>query len=120
MEKSLDPTTDQPRPQVAQNLKVESTKQAINVTQSFLRSDSWTASPTRLVLVKLLYSTRGMEVLNVIQPQGGNFHLKIGGAQSSGNAGDPMLRVAVSGGYHHQTGGRWSKIVLLQKDLFFF
>ena len=36
---------------------------------------------------------------------GGNFHLKVGGAKSSGNAGDP---------------GRWSKIVLLQKDLFFF
>ena len=30
--------------------------------------------------------------------QGGNFHLKVGGAKSSGNAGDPMLRVAVSGG----------------------
>ena len=31
---------------------------------------------------------------------GGNFHLKvggIGGAKSSGNAGDPMLGVAVSG-----------------------
>ena len=28
--------------------------------------------------------------------QGGNFHLKVGGAKSSGNAGDPMLRVAVS------------------------
>ena len=28
--------------------------------------------------------------------QGGNFHLKVGGAKSSGNAGDPMLlRVAV-------------------------
>ena len=30
--------------------------------------------------------------------QGGNFHLKVGGAKSSGNAGDPMLWVAVSGG----------------------
>ena len=30
--------------------------------------------------------------------QGGNFHLKVGGAKSSGNAGDPMLGVAVSGG----------------------
>ena len=29
---------------------------------------------------------------------GGNFHLKVGGAKSSGNAGDPMLGVAVSGG----------------------
>ena len=28
--------------------------------------------------------------------QGGNFHLKVGGAKSSGNAGDPMLGVAVS------------------------
>ena len=27
--------------------------------------------------------------------QGGNFHLKDGGAKSSGNAGDPMLGVAV-------------------------
>ena len=26
---------------------------------------------------------------------GGNFHLKVGGAKSSGNAGDPMLGVAV-------------------------
>ena len=31
--------------------------------------------------------------------QGGNFHLKVGGAKSSGNAGDPMLGVTVSGGY---------------------
>ena len=30
--------------------------------------------------------------------QGGNFHLKVGRAKSSGNAGDPMLGVAVSGG----------------------
>ena len=29
------------------------------------------------------------------QHQGGNFHLKVGGAKSSGNAGDPMLGVAV-------------------------
>ena len=29
--------------------------------------------------------------------QGGNFHLKVGGAKSSGNAGDPMLEFAVSG-----------------------
>ena len=29
---------------------------------------------------------------------GGIFHLKVGGAKSSGNAGDPMLGVAVSGG----------------------
>ena len=27
--------------------------------------------------------------------RGGNFHLKVGGAKSSGNAGDPMLGVAV-------------------------
>ena len=33
---------------------------------------------------------------SVITSQGGNFHLKVGGgAQSSGNAGDPMLGVAV-------------------------
>ena len=29
---------------------------------------------------------------------GGNFQLKVGGAKSSGNAGDPMLGVAVGGG----------------------
>ena len=29
--------------------------------------------------------------------QGGYFHLKVGGAKSSGNAGDPMLGFAVSG-----------------------
>ena len=53
--------------------------------------------------------------------QGGNFHLKVGGAKSSANAGDPMLGVAVSGGYSPKPqGGRWSKIVLLQKDLFYF
>ena len=33
--------------------------------------------------------------------QGGNLHLKVGGAKSSGNAGDPMLGVTVSGGYNH-------------------
>ena len=51
---------------------------------------------------------------------GGNFHLKVWGAKSSGNAGDPMLGVAVSGGYKSPKpqGGRWSKIVLPQKDLF--
>ena len=27
--------------------------------------------------------------------QGGNFHLKVGGAKSCGNAGDPILGVAV-------------------------
>ena len=27
--------------------------------------------------------------------QGGNFHLKVGGAKSSGNTGDPLLGVAV-------------------------
>ena len=40
--------------------------------------------------------------------QGGNFHLKVGGAKSSGNAGDPMLGVAVSGGsriYKRGVGG---------------
>ena len=46
-----------------------------------------------------------------ISSQGGNFHLKVGGAKSSGNAGDPMLGVAVSGGYNnhpnhnHKVGG---------------
>ena len=33
--------------------------------------------------------------------QGGNFHLKVGGTKSSGNAGDPMLGVAISGRYNH-------------------
>ena len=28
---------------------------------------------------------------------GGNFHLKVGGAKSSSNAGDPMLGFTVSG-----------------------
>ena len=37
--------------------------------------------------------------------QGGNFHLKVGGAKSSGNAGDPMLGVAVSGGFYKRGGG---------------
>ena len=34
----------------------------------------------------------------VLGEQGGNSHLKVGGAKSSGNAGDPMLGIAVSGG----------------------
>ena len=34
---------------------------------------------------------------STLPAQGGNFHLKVGGAKSSGNAGDPMLGVAVSG-----------------------
>ena len=38
--------------------------------------------------------------------QGGNFHLKVGGAKSSGNAGDPMLGVAVSGGSRIYKRGR--------------
>ena len=46
---------------------------------------------------------------------GGNFHLKVGGAKSSGNAGDPMLGMTPK-----PQSGRWSKFVLLQKDLFFF
>ena len=37
-------------------------------------------------------STRTGEVL---KDKGGNFHLKVGGPKSSGNAGDPMLGVAV-------------------------
>ena len=40
--------------------------------------------------------------------QGGNFHLKVGGAKSSGNAGDPLLGVAVSGGYNPTT--RWEVV----------
>ena len=35
---------------------------------------------------------------NELALSGGNFHLKVGGGQSSGNAGDPMQGVAVSGG----------------------
>ena len=31
----------------------------------------------------------------VMEYQGGNFHLKVGGAKNSGNAGDPMLGDAV-------------------------
>ena len=37
-------------------------------------------------------------ILGELYNQGGNFHLKVGGAKSSGNAGDPMLGVAVNGG----------------------
>ena len=32
---------------------------------------------------------------NTMPNTGGNFHLKVGGGKSSGNAGDPMLGVAV-------------------------
>ena len=32
---------------------------------------------------------------NIKRGGGGNFHLKVGGAKSSGNAGDPILGVAV-------------------------
>ena len=39
-----------------------------------------------------------LQSLHSIPGGGGNFHLKVGGAKSSGNAGDPMLGVAVSGG----------------------
>ena len=49
-----------------------------------------------------------MFLLALTSYQGGNFHLKVGGAKSSGNAGDPMLGVAVSGGYNypnHKVGG---------------
>ena len=35
--------------------------------------------------------------LGGLTTQEGNFHLKVGGAKSSGNAGDPMLGFAVSG-----------------------
>ena len=40
--------------------------------------------------------------------QGGNFLLKVGGAKSSGNAGDPMLGVACSQWWIQdlQKGGR--------------
>ena len=37
----------------------------------------------------------GKYVFVSLPTQGGNFHLKVGGAKSSGNAGDPMLGVAV-------------------------
>ena len=39
---------------------------------------------------------RGRPQFQVSKSQaGGNFHLKVGGAKSSGNAGDPMMGVAV-------------------------
>ena len=44
------------------------------------------------------------------QNRGGNFHLKVGGAKSSGNAGDPMLGVAVSGGSRIYKRGGGHKI----------
>ena len=54
--------------------------------------------------------------------QGGNFHLKVGGAKSSGNADDPMLGIAVSGGSRiHTTTTRWEvvKNSASQKSPFF-
>ena len=58
--------------------------------------------------------------------QGGNFHLKVGGAKSSGNAGDPsdpMLGFAVSGGSNHPNhkvgGGEVVKICASPKRPFF-
>ena len=54
--------------------------------------------------------------------QGGNFHLKVGGARSSGNAGDPMLgvAVAVSGGYNHPNHkvGGGQKLCFSKKTFF--
>ena len=53
---------------------------------------------------------------------GGNFHLKVEGAKSSGNAGDPMLGVAVSGGSNLITQtARWEvvKICASPKRPFF-
>ena len=45
----------------------------------------------------MLMSNRGYTLTYQVRSykQEGNFHLKVGGAQSSGNAGDPMLGVAV-------------------------
>ena len=52
--------------------------------------------------------------------QGGNFHLKVGGAKSSGNAGDPMQEVAVSGGYNHPNHkvGGGQKLCFSKKTFF--
>ena len=42
---------------------------------------------------------------------GGNFHLKVGGAKSSVNAGDSMLGVTVSGGSRIYKRGGGHKIM---------
>ena len=56
------------------------------------------------MLVALIYYTATLSIgggsslkLGGLTTQEGNFHLKVGGAKSSGNAGDPMLGFAVSG-----------------------
>ena len=56
-------------------------------------------------LLSLFSSKFSLKSSIVRLPQGGNFHLKVGGAKSSGNAGDPMLGVAVSGGSRIKKGG---------------
>ena len=56
---------------------------------------------------KFIVSLTIFTITLALPTQGGNFHLKVGGAKSSGNAGDPMLRVAVSGGSNHP----YSKVV---------
>ena len=40
-------------------------------------------------MLAIMLSSRFLLVVLLLQ--GGNFHLKVGGAKSSGNAGDPML-----------------------------
>ena len=50
---------------------------------------------TERLLGSIFLKQRGFLALPISLKQGGNFHLKVGGAKSSGNAGDPMLGVAV-------------------------
>ena len=55
-----------------------------------------------MIIYSTLYLLECLNWLNKQATTGGNFHLIVGGGgKSSGNAGDPMLGVAVSGGYNH-------------------
>ena len=63
----------------------------------FLSREFFTQFKQHLLCSLSLQCTAFASLLAPTQ-QGGNFHLKVGGAKSSGNAGDPMLGVAVSGG----------------------
>ena len=54
--------------------------------------------------------------------QGGYFHLKVGGSKSSGNAGDPMLGVAVSSGSNrpNRKVGGGQNLCFSKKTFFYF
>ena len=65
--------------------------------------------PSKWTLISSPVRACGRSSLETLQ--GGNFHLKVGGAKSSGNAGDPMLGVAVSGGSRIYKRGGGHKII---------